>query len=164
MFRNARGLLVSLFLLLPPGLSARDAYTAWDDRCEECHGESDVFSRKFLWSVDGLLQGQHHIDNLRQFLGNHYVPEHEVEALHELLLSQANDMARFANECGSCHVNAEEFVHSSIATRVSGMVGVQSGVAVGEYLQTHQNLSETDAEFFTRLITRVSDQISGATE
>ena len=55
-------------------------------------------------------------------------------------------------------------MHKSITMRISGMAGVESGVPVNEFLQNHQDLSEADAEFFTRLITRVSDQISGPAE
>jgi len=153
-------LILPLIILLPPVASARDAYAAWDDRCEECHGDADEFSRRFLWSVDGQLQGQHHIDNLRQFMGNHYIPEHEIEAIYDLLLAQASTLARFTDECGSCHANAEAFVRQSIAIRVSGIVGVESGVPVLEFLQTHEDLQPADAEFYMRLITRVLDTIS----
>jgi len=148
--------------LLPPGAGARDAYATWDDRCEECHGDADEFSRRFLWAIDGQLQGQHHVDNLRLFMGNHYIPEHQIEAIYDMLLAQASTLARFTDECSRCHDSAEAFVHKSIATRVSGMVGVESGIPVSEYLQTHQDLSKADVEFFTRLIARVLDQISGS--
>jgi hypothetical protein len=150
-----------LILAISSEAGARDAYASWDNRCEECHGEADEFSRKFLWAIDGQLQGQHHIDNLRLFMANHYIPEHEFEAIYEMLFAHASTLTRFQNECGECHDAAEAFVRKSIATRISGMVGVESGVPVSEYLRTHQDLGEADAEFFTRLIARVLDQISG---
>lgn len=159
---TALSLVLLLLFLLPPGAGARDPYKSWDNRCEECHGDADEFSRRFLWAIDGQLQGQHHVDNLRLFMGNHYIPEHEIEAIHDMLLAQANTLARFTDECSSCHDSAEEFVHKSIATRISGMVGVESGALVSEFLQTHQDLEEADAEFYTRLIARVLDQISGS--
>ena len=146
--------------LLPAGAGARDAYASWDNRCEECHGDADEFSRTFLWAIDGELQGQHHVDNLRLFMGNHYIPEHEFDAIYDMLLAQANTMARFASECGSCHPGAEAFVRKSIATGVEGMIGVESGIVVSEFLQTHRDLPEDDVVFFTRLITRVLDDIS----
>lgn len=159
---TALSLVLLLIFLLAPGADARDAYATWDDRCEECHGEADEFSRRFLWAIDGQLQGQHHIDNLRLFMGNHYIPRRQIDAIYDMLLAQASTLARFTEECGSCHASAEEFVHKSIATRISGMAGVESGVPVSEFLQTHQDLEEADAEFFTRLIARVLDQISGS--
>jgi len=149
-----------LMFLIPFGAGARDAYAAWDNRCEECHGDADEFARSFLWAIDGQLQGQHHIDNLRLFMGNHYIPEHQIEAIYDMLLAQANTMARFEIECSSCHDSAEALVRKSIATRISGIAGVESGVPVLEFLQTHQNLQPADAEFFMKLITRVLDDIS----
>ena len=77
-----------------------------------------------------------------------------------LLLAQANNLARFENECDSCHDSAEAFVRKSIATRISGLAGIESGVPVLELLQTHQDLQPADAEFFMKLITRVLDTIS----
>jgi hypothetical protein len=157
-------LVLSLILMLsvPTGAVARDAYETWDDRCEECHGDADGFSGKYMWLIEGKLQGQHHIHNLRLFMANHYIPEHEIEAIYDMLLAQANTLARFDDECSSCHDSAEVFVRKAIATRVSGMVGVESGILVSEFLQTHQDLGEADAEFFTRLITRVFNQITGS--
>jgi hypothetical protein len=36
------------------------------------------------------------------------------------------------------------------------MIGVMTSTAVGEYLQTHRELSEDDAKFFTLLLKRVA--------
>ena len=154
------GLGLFLAFLFPVEGGARDAYAAWDSRCEECHGDADDFSRKYLWVIDGQLQGRHHIDGLRLFMSNHYVPQHEIDAIHDMLMAQANTLARFDSECSSCHLGAEAFVRKSIATGVAGMTGVESGMIVSEFLQTHRELSADDVAFFTRLITRVLDDIS----
>ena len=150
------------FLLLAGASSAataRDAYASWDNRCEECHGDADEFARKYLWVVEGQLQGRHHIDDLDLFLGNHYIPAHEIQPMSDMLQASANDMARFAGECGSCHGSAETFVRASVSTWGDGLTGVETEVPVREFLKSHQGLDQEGAEFFTRLIERVIDQI-----
>lgn len=159
-----RRAILSLVLLLlactHPAASARDAYASWDNRCEECHGEADQFAHKYLWIVDGRLQGRHHIDDFDLFMHNHYTPAHQVEKMTVMLQAQANDMARYVDECGTCHGDAEHFVRASISTWGDGLSGVESESPVREFLQTHQQLDAGDVEFFMRLIERVLSQIS----
>lgn len=152
-------LAMALLLCAHPAANARDAYASWDNRCEECHGDADEFSRKYLWDVDAQLQGRHHVDNLHLFLQNHYIPAHEIEKMTAMLQAQANKMARFDAECGSCHGSAPDFVRASISTWGDGLTGVESGIPIAEFLPAHQQLGEDDAEFFSRLIARVISQI-----
>jgi hypothetical protein len=148
-----------LMLFVQSGANAREIRAEWDNRCEECHGEADEFARKFLWVVDGQLQGQHHIDNLRLFMRNHYLPKHKIDAFYDMLLAQANNPARFESECGSCHRSAEEFIRGSIVIKAGELTGLESGIPVSEFLQTHRDLQPNDVEFYTRLLTRVRNDI-----
>lgn len=157
--RTALSLALLLLICVHGGASARDAYASWDNRCEECHGDADKFAGKYLWVVGGELQGRHHIDDLRLFMQNHYIPAHEIEKMTEMLQAQANNMARYGDECGSCHNGAEEFVRTSINTWGDEPSGVESGIPISEYLQSHQGLTKPGAEFFTRLIIRVVSQL-----
>jgi hypothetical protein len=150
---------VLLMLCVQPGAGAREIGAEWDNRCEECHGEADQFARKFLWAVDGQLQGQHHIDNLRLFMRNHYLPKHKIDAFYDMLLAQANNPARFENECSSCHNSAEEFIRGSIVIKAGELAGLESRIPVSEFLQTHRDLQPDDVEFYTRLLTRVQNDI-----
>jgi hypothetical protein len=152
------GILLTLFA--PFGADARDAYASWDNRCEECHGDADEFARKYLWVVGDQLQGRHHVDDLRLFMRNHYIPAHEIDKMHAMLRKQANDLGRFAVECGGCHNGAEDFVRASISSWGGELTGVESGAPVTEFLQSHQGLASDDAEFFTRLLARVQSQIA----
>ena len=154
------GLLLLLLVSTQGGGAERDAAAAWQNRCEECHGEADKFAQKYLWDADGTLQGQHHVDDLHLFMENHYLPSHEVDKLNQMLLGHANRLARFAEQCGSCHDSAEEFVRQSISTWGDAISGINNGIPVVEFLPTHQGLTEADAEFFTRLLTRVESQLS----
>ncbi len=147
---------LGLLLALPPDAGARDALAVWDNRCEQCHGDAATFARKYLWDVDGRLQGQHHIENLDLFMQNHYIPAHEIEIVHDMLLGEANRMARFASECGECHGEATEFVKQSIWIRKDSMTALKSGMEVSEFLPTHRNLSPQDVEFYLRLLARVA--------
>jgi len=159
MRRISLSLCILLMLFIQSGAGARDVGAEWDNRCEECHGEADEFARKFLWAVDGQLQGQHHIDNLRLFMRNHYVPKHTIDAIYDMLLAKANNPARFKTECSSCHGSAEKFVRRSVVIKAGELTGLESGVSVREFLQTHQGLQQVDVEFYTRMLTRVQNDI-----
>jgi hypothetical protein len=142
------------------GSAERDADAAWENRCEECHSGAEEFAQKYLWDADGKLQGRHHVDDLHLFMENHYLPAHEVDKLNEMLRGYANRLSRFAEQCGSCHDSAEEFVRNSISTWGDAISGVNNGIPVAEFLLTHQGLDEAEAEFFTRLLIRVESQLS----
>ncbi len=136
--------------------AARDALAAWNDRCEYCHGDAAEFARKYLWNVDGELQGQHHIHDLPLFLANHYVPAHEVEPIRQLLLTDANSPRRFEVECGECHGNAAAFVEKSLWIRGGGITGMGTGRELDEFLPTHRGLKPDDVEFYLKLLVRVA--------
>lgn len=148
--------IVILLLLIPIQTEARDALAMWDSRCEECHGDPAIFSSKYLWNIDGQLQGVHHVDNLNLFLRNHYIPKHEIEAIRNMLLSQANSPLRFKAECSSCHGDAIEFVDTSIWVRGSEITGLKSGMDISEFLPTHQGLKQEDVAFFEKLFARIA--------
>ncbi len=102
------------------------------------------------------MQGQHHIDNLSLFMGNHYIPDHEIDTIRNMLLSQANSPVRFKAECGGCHGDAKEFVEKSIWVRGSEITGLESGLDVGEFLPTHQELRPEDVAFYRKLFARIA--------
>jgi hypothetical protein len=154
-----QSLAILLMFFIQPGADAREIRAEWDNRCEECHGEADEFARKFLWSIDGQLQGQHHINDLRLYMRNHYIPKHLIDEIYNMLLAQANSPARFKSECSSCHNSAEEFIRRAIFIKAGELTGVESGMPVREFLKTHQGLQHTDVEFFTKLLTRVLNDI-----
>lgn len=159
MQRSILNLALVLLLAAHSSASARDAYAAWDNICEECHGEADEFATKYLWVVDDKLQGRHHIDDLHLFLQHHYIPAHELEKISTMLKSHSNDMSRYGNSCASCHGEAEAFTRQSIDTWGDEPSGVKSEIPVTEFLKSHQGLTEAEAEFFARLIDRVISQI-----
>jgi hypothetical protein len=150
------GIAILLLALSPIEASARDAEAIWDSRCEECHGDPTRFARKYLWDIEGQLQGQHHIDNLRLFMGNHYIPAHEIEAIRNMLLAQANSPLRFKTQCGGCHGDVKEFVEKSIWVRGSEITGLDSGMDVGEFLPTHQELGAEDITYYQKLFARIA--------
>ena len=136
--------------------SSRDGPAIWDSRCEECHGDPVMFATKYLWNIQGQLQGQHHTDNLDQFLRNHYVPDHEIVVIREMLLSQANTPERFAAECSECHGDINPFVENSLWVGKSSISGVESGMDVGDFLKTHQELKPEDVIFYQKLFFRIA--------
>ncbi len=149
--------LALLLLTLQSEAMARKPEASWKNRCEQCHGEADEFARKYLWNVAGQLQGHHHIDDLHLFMKHHYIPAHEVEAVNNMLLSYANSPERFVSECGECHGQIETFVEESIWVRGESMTAMKTGMEVGEFLPTHQDLSEDDVAFYLKLFTRAAE-------
>jgi len=147
---------ILLLALIPIEASARDAQAIWDSRCEECHGDATRFARKYLWDIEGQLQGQHHIDNLNLFMGNHYIPDHEIETIRNMLLAQANSPLRFKAECSGCHGDVKEFVEKSIWVRGSGITGLESGRDISEFLPTHRELGPEDVTFYQKLFARIA--------
>ncbi len=147
---------VLLLALTPVEALARDALAIWDSRCEECHGDPAEFAGKYLWNIDEQLQGRHHVDNLSLFMRNHYIPDHEIESIHGMLLARANSPLRFKAECGDCHGDAGEFVEQSIWVRGKEITGMGSGVDVGEFLTSHQGLQPADVAFYRRLFIRIA--------
>jgi len=147
---------ILLLALIPIEAGARDALAIWDSRCEECHGDPAEFASKYLWDIDGQLQGQHHIDNLSQFMNNHYIPDHEIEIIGNMLLSRANSPVRFKTECGGCHGDARDFVGNSLWVSRGGVTGMETGMDVGEFLPTHQDLQPEDVSFYRKLFARIA--------
>ncbi len=143
-------------VLLPDNAGARSAKAIWDNRCEECHGDNVEFAGKFLWNIEGQLQGQHHIDNLNLFMGNHYIPDHAIESVRIMLLSHANSPVRFVTECGACHGDATEFVEKSIWVRGNGITGMGTGKNLGDFLPGHEGLQGEDIGFYLKLFARIA--------
>jgi hypothetical protein len=147
---------ILLLMLIPIEAGSRDGLAIWDSRCEECHGDPAVFSSKYLWDIDGQLQGQHHITNLNLFMGNHYIPDHEIEAIRIMLLSQANSPVRFKTECSGCHGDVIEFIEKSLWVRRGGITGMESGMDLIDFLPTHQGLQPADVTFYRKLFARIA--------
>lgn len=72
--------------------------------------------------------------------------------------AQSACVARAARDsrCEECHGAPESFVRKSIVTQERELIGVMTSTPVGEYLETHRELNDADAEFFTRLLRRVA--------
>jgi hypothetical protein len=147
---------ILMLALIPIEAGSRDGLAIWDSRCEECHGDPVVFSGKYLWDIDGQLQGRHHIDNLDLFMGNHYIPDHEIETIRIMLLSQANSPVRFKTECGGCHGDVNEFIEKSLWVRQGGITGMESGMDLIDFLPTHQELQPEDVTFYRKLFGRIA--------
>jgi len=147
---------ILLLALIPLEAGSRDALVIWDSRCEECHGDPAEFAGKYLWNIEGQLQGRHHVDNLSLFMRNHYIPDHEIESIHGMLLARANSPQRFEAECGSCHGDASEFVEKSIWVRGNEITGMESGIDIGEFLPGHHELQPEDVAFFRKLFARIA--------
>ena len=141
------------------GAAGVDLHRLWDDRCAECHGHAGNFARTYLNVSDDMLQGRHHINDLRRFLKNHYLAESEVEAVYDMLLAQASSQARFKDECSKCHDSAAQFVRRSIELRDGKLYGRESEQPIPNFLGSHLDLTPDDAEFFENLLMRVAHEV-----
>lgn len=154
--RNLRLYITALLLaLVPLEVSSRDGKAIWDSRCEECHGDPDRFANKYLWNVEGELQGQHHIDNLSLFMRNHYIPDHEIETMRDTLLALANSASRYTTECAECHGDARDYVEKTFRVGERSITIMESGKDVGEFLQNHRELAPEDVTFYLKLFSRI---------
>ncbi len=136
--------------------SARSAKAIWDNRCEECHGDNIDFAGKYLWNIEGQLQGQHHIDNLMLFMGNHYIPDHTIDTIRSMLLTHANSPLQFVTECDGCHGDVSDFVEKSIWVRGNGITGMGTGKDLSDFLPGHEGLQKEDVAFYLKLFARIA--------
>lgn len=145
-----------LLVLIPFESGSRDAPAIWDSRCEECHGDPAPFAEKYLWNIDGQLQGRHHINDLDLFLHNHYLPDHEIQVINEMLLAQASSAQRYHDECGECHGDAGEFVENSLWVTRTDVTAMGIGKEIGEFLPDHRGLGPEDVIFYRKLFARIA--------
>lgn len=150
-------ILVPLLLLGLGEVHARSGEAIWDSRCEECHGDPEPFARKYLWNIQGQLQGQHHIDDMDLFMQNHYIPDHEIQTIHDMLLSQANSPQRYLTECGECHGDVRTFVKDTFWVGEGGITIIASGKGVSEFLQDHEDLATENLDYYEKYFTRIAN-------
>ncbi len=139
-----------------PGIAGTDIHHLWDDRCAECHGHSGDFTRKFLRVDEGRLAGQHHVENLQEFMRHHYLRADAVDAVYQMLLAQALTAPRFKQECSRCHESAASLVRDTAVLHEGGSLDLHSGQSMRLFLQRHRSLQPEDVEFFVKLLTRVA--------
>ena len=148
-----------LLLTAKAGATGIDLHWMWDNRCAECHGHSAEFARKFLQVKNDRLQGRHHIENFRLFLGNHYVSTSEADAVYEMLLAQVRTEPRFKRECGNCHGQASTFVRRTMLLQNGVLISRESKQPVSQFMDAHRGLQVDDVEFFVDLLTRVAGEV-----
>ena len=156
----ANSVLVTVLLVIPAvRASGIDLHWLWHDRCAACHGHSGDFSRKFLSVSSGELQGPHHVHDLRRFLHSHYLAGHEVDAVYNMLLTQAITQPRFKDECSNCHGTAAELVRDSLELRDGVLYSRNTGRPVRRFLEHHRELNPDDVDFFINALTRVVHEV-----
>ncbi len=158
--------LFSIFMLLIVGLSMpasssseTDLHWLWHDRCADCHGHSSDFAQKYLRVRDGSLLGLHHVDNLPEFLHNHYLPGELVDEVYALLLAQLNVPPRFKNECSGCHQTAAVFARAKLDFQGDVLSTKKTGQSVANFLKRHRGLTDADILFYVELLDRVGREV-----
>jgi hypothetical protein len=76
-----------------------------------------------------------------------------------MLFAQANNQARFKDECSSCHDTAAEFVRNSLELRDGVLYSRNTGRPVRRLLDHHRALNRDDVEFFIILLRRVAHEV-----
>lgn len=149
--------MMSVFLgALSLDVASIDGVAIWNNKCEECHGDPANFSTKYLWNIDGQLQGQHHVDDLDRYLRQHYVPGYAFDSIRSMLLQRANSPDRFNSECAECHGELDGFVDKSIWVRGNQVTGMDSGRDMREFLPTHHGITDQDVSFYLKLFARTA--------
>lgn len=156
----AATILVMALQGIPAALAAgTDLHRLWDDRCAVCHGHAGEFARNFLSISGGILQGRHHVEDLRRFLHNHYLSGREVAAVHAMLFAQTQTQARFRNECSGCHVSAAHLVRETLLLHDGELYVRAPERPLREFLAQHRNLRMEDIDFYVRLLQRVAGEV-----
>ncbi|WP_157264164.1 hypothetical protein [Azohydromonas aeria] len=158
-------ILVASLLLSGPVRAApndRDLHLYWEQRCQDCHGHSGAFSRRFLQLRDGRLADLHHGTDLERFLHQHYLADELVAPVMAMLTEQVTTPALFAQRCAACHGTAADFVRKSLTLRQGELVGKDSGRPVAQTLLTHGKLTEKEASLVVESLRRVHLEVAGA--
>ncbi len=154
-----------LTLLLPMVISpvvrgsGLDLHWLWEDRCKDCHGHSADFARRHLEVVDGELRGKHRLRDLSLFLRNHYPAGMEVDALYGMLKAQATTPPRFREECSGCHESAAGLVRERMILRDGVLYSRITDEPIEDLLDWHADTQEGDVKFFTRVLTRIANEV-----
>lgn len=151
-------LIVAMLVFAAPARGF-DLHRFWDLTCGSCHGHSAEFARRFLSVKDGRLQGRHHVDDLRTFLGNHYLPPGLVEPVYNMLLSQRETGPLFRAKCAGCHKTAAELVRESIELRGGVLTGRETQRPVAEYLQRHGKLTPSEQAAMVAVLARIESEV-----
>lgn len=148
------------FMMPRPGPSAAiDLHRFWDQRCADCHGHAGAFARNFLTVQDGVLQGSHHRNDLRGFLGNHGAPAGDVDAIYAMLLAQAQRQDEFKARCGRCHRTAADVARGLHPDQSGVLVLERTGRPVAAFLAHHGGLTRNQVPFFVELLTRLEGEV-----
>lgn len=154
------GCIAAMFMALrPTPAAAIDLHRFWDQRCADCHGHAGAFARNSLTVHDGVLQGSHHRDDLRGFLGNHGVPGSDVDAIYAMLLAQAERQGEFKARCGRCHRTAADVARKLRPDQGGTLVIERTGRPVAAFLAHHGGLTADEMPFFVDLLTRLEAEV-----
>jgi hypothetical protein len=155
---------IALALSFAKPASALDLHAYWDGRCNDCHGHAGEFARRFLTVQDGKLQGRHHVDNLAQFLSNHYLAEDLVEPVSKMLAAQVASQPRFKEQCGRCHENGAALARESLMMKDGVLVSRQTGRPIATFLRSHARTRVEDVPFFVDVLARVLAETGGSSQ
>lgn len=137
-----------------------DLHDYWDQRCSACHGHAGAFARRWLAVEQGHLVGQHHRDNLAEFLRHHYLADDLVEPVMQMLSAQAAQAPTFQDRCAGCHKTAADFARQSLDLRNGVLYGRHSGKPVRDYLATHGGLAPAQIAPMVDTLTRVRREVA----
>lgn len=149
--------MITTALAGPDGI---DLHHYWDQRCQQCHGHSSEFARRFLRVENQRLAGVHHRENLEVFLRNHYLSDDLIAPISAMLLAQLKTPPLFGNRCSACHDSAAEFARKSLDLRDGAPVGRLSRRPVADYLTAHGGLTPVEIGIVVESLLRVRQEVS----
>ena len=76
-----------------------------------------------------------------------------------LQLAAANPSARFEDECGQCHGDADEFVRESLMFENGALTGRSTEKPVVDFLKSHRGLKQADVDYYSDLLTRMAGEV-----
>lgn len=131
-----------------------DLQAFWENRCKDCHGSVEAFARQRLSVVDGRLQGRHHVENLKRFMGQHEMGPEHVEGIYAMQLAQVSTGTVYQQKCAGCHKTEAEFARESLVMKDGVVTGRMTGRPVAEFLKRHGKLSAEEQPAVIEMLTR----------
>jgi hypothetical protein len=152
-------LVLIAWLGLATAASSLDLHQFWDQRCQNCHGHAGDFARRHLQVENGLLAGQHHRDNLKQFMARHEMGPEHVERIYGMLLAQATTKPVYQQKCAACHGTAAELARISIARKDGVLIALPSERPLADLLKRHGKLTADEIPTVLDSLARVLGEV-----
>lgn len=136
---------------------AMDPHRIYEQKCASCHARhASGFARNALAMRGGQLVAVKSNRELSAILPGHRgtsLTDDEIRSLIELFTRNISNQSLFQNKCIICHDRARDFARKClIVDRQGALKGRYSGRLIGEFLQGHGRLTQSEVAQITKML------------